>query len=212
MDFFMFGRNGYFTHSWNKIERSKMSEKRKLLQLYVLDSQEKAIRKLFKDSEWDFDEVLHMDNQEKTVTSEIRPVIDEKVETTSAEELRIGYPVRISQPEEGEEECPHCFCTPCVTDNRNRQMWWEARQHQARPRNSNARKIMYKKFWSMLQVRGLWNTDRYKTRKGQALQRDPRRTRHVYHRRELMPNCVLKLVRGWLPNLPNTPYMGHMWE
>ena len=31
---------------------------------------------------------------------------------------------------------------------------------------------MYKKFWSMQQVRGLWTTDRYKTRKGQAMQRD----------------------------------------
>ena len=65
----MFGRDGYFTHSWYKSERSKMSGKRKLLQLYVLDSQEKAIRKLFRDSEWDFDEVLHMDNQEETVTT-----------------------------------------------------------------------------------------------------------------------------------------------
>ena len=33
----------------------------------------------------------------------------------------------------------------------------------------------------------------------------------VYVLREIMPECVLKLVRGLYPNLPDTPYLGHKW-
>ena len=25
-----------------------------------------------------------------------------------------------------EEECPCCFCMPCITSQRNRQLWWES--------------------------------------------------------------------------------------
>jgi len=27
-----------------------------------------------------------------------------------------------------------------------------------------------------------------------------------------MPKCVVQLVRTWLPNPQNKPYMEHMWE
>jgi hypothetical protein len=58
----------------------------------------------------------------------------------------------------------------------------------------------------------LWQDPRYVARKRAALHQDPRRRNYVYHRRDLMPKCVLVLVRSWFPNPPNVPYMGHMWE
>ena len=33
----------------------------------------------------------------------------------------------------------------------------------------------------------------------------------VHVLREIMLECVLKLVRGLYPNLPGTPYLGHQW-
>ena len=33
----------------------------------------------------------------------------------------------------------------------------------------------------------------------------------VHMLREIMTECVLKLVRGLYPNLPDTPYLGHKW-
>ncbi len=38
------------------------------------------------------------------------------------------------------QECPWCLCTPCVTDNSNRQMWWDNQMHAPSPVNSKARK------------------------------------------------------------------------
>jgi hypothetical protein len=29
--------------------------------------------------------------------------------------------------------------------------------------------------------------------------------------REIMPDCVLSVVRGLYPNPPSQPYMGHKW-
>lgn len=41
----------------------------------------------------------------------------------------------LPQADEG-QECPHCYCTPCVTDEFYRQLWWpEARP----PHPSNAK-------------------------------------------------------------------------
>ena len=73
----------------------------------------------------------------------------------------------------------------------------------------------------MLQRRGAFHDDRYVTRKQQALQRDPSHNNFVWiadshknynHRRDIMPNCVLHVVRSWYPNPAKVAYMGHMWE
>jgi len=45
-----------------------------------------------------------MDKQEETVTSKIRQVLNKEVKIKSVKKLRIGYPIRIFQIEEGEEE------------------------------------------------------------------------------------------------------------
>ena len=44
------------------------------------------------------------------------------------------------------------------------------------------------------------------------LTRDHRTQRFDWHKRDIMPKCVITLVRHWFPNPGGFPYMGHMWE
>jgi len=58
---------------------------------------------------------------------------------------------------------------------------------------------------------------RYIERKETILAADPHKKQNAWsgpakHKRDIMPDCVLKLVRGWLPNPPAKPYMGHKWS
>ena len=102
-------------------------------------------------------------------------------------------------------ECPHCYCTPCITDVQWRQLWWPS-QKPPHAKNSAGRKKMYKKFWGQMSSIGLWDHPGYIDRKNLALQRDPHHSNYTWvtfvKRREIMPNCVLKFVRGHLPS-PN---------
>jgi hypothetical protein len=112
-----------------------------------------------------------------------------------------------------EEECPHCFCKPCITNDRNRQQWWIGQPRPCSRLNNKARKPCYKKFWTMLFHRRVWKDARYLQRKKAALGLDPNFNMfHWMHRRDIIPNCVLKTVRNWYPNPEGLPYLGHMWE
>jgi hypothetical protein len=55
------------------------------------------------------------------------------------------------------------------------------------------RKEKYKRFWTNLFHRGVWKDPRYSEQKHEALCRDFRRKKYIYHRRDLMPKCVQKL-------------------
>ena len=72
--------------------------------------------------------------------------------------------------------------------------------------------LVYKRFWTMLFHQNVWRDPRYVERKQRALQQDPQRRKLTYHRRDLMPECVVDMVRLWLPNPSEQPYMGHKWE
>lgn len=56
--------------------------------------------------------------------------VDVETQTTEikydyTEENHEDYePFRIQQ-NENFDECPHCFCKPCITDEINKQLWWE---------------------------------------------------------------------------------------
>ena len=91
-------------------------------------------------------------------------------------------------------------------------MWWETENQMPQERNSMLRKSGYKRYWTNLFHRNVWQDPGYLVRKRAALRQDTRRRNYVYHRRDLMPKCVLVLVRSWFPNPPSVPYMGHMWE
>ena len=112
-------------------------------------------------------------------------------------------------------ECPYCLCHPCVTDDRFRQMWWEVNPHPPSTANSSLRKNHYQRFWVMLLHRGAWDKPIYKQRKDDALKN---RQNYAWsgpnrkHPSDIMPKCVLQLVRSWLPNPTGKPYMGHKWS
>jgi hypothetical protein len=146
--------------------------------------------------------------------AESEPVESELVTVTKLYE---EAPRFVIQQQEDAVECPYCLCRPCITNDNNRQMWWETEQQPARAENSGTRKRLYKYFWTMLYHRLVWEDPRYIARKQAALGQDPRQqqlawsgTRFI-HERDLMPECVLKLVRWWLPNPAKVPYMGHKW-
>ena len=104
------------------------------------------------------------------------------------------------------------FATPCVTSERHRQLWWEVEPYPPQRFNNTLRKHAYRKFWSMLASRWIWMLPEYVEKKTQALARDPRRSSLVHHKKEIMPECVVQMVRDWYPNPSGIPYMGHLWQ
>ena len=111
-----------------------------------------------------------------------------------------------------EQECRFCLCRPCITDEQNRQMWWENENQAPSRRNSALKKERYKRFWTMMFHREAWKDPRYQAEKLKALRADPRQRKYEWHRRDIMPKCVLSLVRQWFPNPVGVPYLGHLWE
>ena len=60
-------------------------------------------------------------------------------------------------------------------------------------------------------------SQRYITRKDTILKKDNRRKEYAWcgspsDKRDVMPDCVLKIVRHWYPNPSGKPYMGHKWQ
>ncbi|CAC5379244.1 unnamed protein product [Mytilus coruscus] len=169
-----------------------VNNSRSVLSLEVTQEQREAIYHFFAHNDWEFKDISG--------------------ENASVEENESNEGDFFIAQDENSEECPNCLCRPCITNERNRQLWWENENHPEHQRNAYLRKDKYKRFWTNLLHRGVWKDPRYLLRKREALRRDPRRHKCVYHRRDLMPKCVLELVRQWFPNLPEQQYMGHMWE
>jgi hypothetical protein len=63
--------------------------------------------------------------------------------------------------------------------------------------------IDYKLSWNNISLQ-----NRYIVMKVDAMSRDPRRQRYDWHKRDIMPKCVVSLVRHWFPNPGGFPYMG----
>ena len=99
----------------------------------------------------------------------------------------------------GSDECVFCFCSPCVTSVR--QQWLQHGQDDHK-RNSTIRKNLYRNFWSMLNTCGAWQHPLYVCKKVIAICWDHVDETVVHVLREIMPECVLKLVRGLYSNLP----------
>lgn len=91
-------------------------------------------------------------------------------------------------------------------------MWWPSEPALPERRNTSFRKEKYKFFWTMLFHRGVFLDERYRERKLNVLQLDPRFTNVASHRRDILPECVVNLVRVWFPNPKNIPYMRHRWQ
>jgi hypothetical protein len=148
---------------------------------------------------------------------ELADPICEQCLTGSQDESHVQPEQFVIESREGEIECEYCFCCPCVTSEDNRQFWWEVENSNPQGENSQRRKHHYKRFWVMLLHRNIWNDPRYLERKAQALGlngnvQDCAWSGPSRHRRDIMPACVLKLVRSWLPNPVSRPYLGHQWQ
>ena len=105
---------------------------------------------------------------------------------------------------QSESVCPFCLSSPCVTTNPQS---WLGDGRPPQPGNNKIRKSLYKKYWVMLDRRGLWRNDIYLIRKERCMN-----DAHVeLTAREIMPECVLEQVRGLYPNPKEIPYMGHFW-
>lgn len=194
----------------------------------VTEEQKETIRSLFNHYNWDLEEVNPAElnraqqissprqneevmesannNQDEVPVGEAN---DEEVDTEPGQPYMNDF--RLEHDQE-REECQICLCKPCISDEHHRQLWWETEDHEPNEDNHDYRRLIYKRFWTMLLHYGVWEDPRYQERKVAALSTDPRRKEYVYHKRDIMPKCVIVLVRRWFPNPASLPYMGHMWE
>ena len=104
------------------------------------------------------------------------------------------------------DKCVFCFLSPCITLH-NAEAIVGAGQA-ASDRNPPIRKQLYRRFWHIIDNVGGWNTPQYLRKKAET----GGQTNIVQHRREIMPECVLKIVRQKFPNPAGKDYMGHHWE
>lgn len=101
--------------------------------------------------------------------------------------------------------CPHCFLPTCVTEV-NKEAVWLGDGREACLENAGTRRNIYFRYWNCLSNLDAWDHPLYIAKKTAGAEGS------VYHKREIMPNCVLKKVRGLYPNPTDCPYMGHKWE
>ena len=212
-----------------KLQRGVMAEKRKVT-LNITEEQFWAVYYFFNHSDWDFDAIITSewgrDSRECNVLNAERESADcvpvQNTSDDSVKDSHSGHNDHSSrdsnsngdqnsdnndQVSEHLDRCPHCFLSPCVTSYRQSWLGQGAHPHQ---RNSGLRKKRYKKFWKLMSDFGAWYLTEYQNKKRRVLGRDEDSS-IVWTDREIMPDCVLDLVRGLYPNLPDQPYMGHKW-
>lgn len=111
------------------------------------------------------------------------------------------------------EACQHCFLQPCAT---HYPQSWLVKKRVPHNGNCKTRLRMYKKFWSVMSHRDAWKHPFYVTKKQVHLSASfPdivwERGAGPHSEREIMPHCVLELVRDLCPNPPGQDYTGHKW-
>ena len=159
----------------------------------IKSEQIEAIEKLFQENNW---------NLELSISNE--GINSYECETDVAKSEYVILPI------EKETRCPHCFCQPCITNDQNRQQWWGQGPHEPQIQNSGKRKNCYRRFWTMMAHRRVWDIEEYQQKRQNDLLLH--RDECVIVFREIMPDCVLEIVRKWYPNPVHVPYMGHKWN
>jgi hypothetical protein len=166
------------------------------LTLKVTRLQRDTIHQLFNHSGWEFNEVTN----------------DSALNNSTQDSDEDDVPPFVIQQNDEAVECVYCWCKPCITSECYRQLWWETENTAADGNNHSLRKPIYYRFWTMLFHRQVWKDPRYVAKKATAIRQKRQKRKLVWHRRDIMPDCVVKLVRRWYPNPINLPYMGHLWE
>ena len=187
--------------------------------LNVSEEQMDTINHLFNHYGWNYDEISRAySNGSASSSAENSKDRNDVACQTAPQNLPLddnddnGYQEYNIPQSPDEEECRFCLCRPCITYEQNRQFWWEDNTEAPCRRNSALRKEKYKRFWTMMFHRDAWKVPRYQAEKLRALRADPRHRKYEWHRRDIMPKCVLSHVRQWFPNPAGVPYMGHLWE
>ena len=187
-------------------------ENKFVLSLLVTEEVKLAIEAFFNHNDWDFIQIEQ--KNELLSAGEIQST--EGAAGSSHENTLNTLDVSdLSEDDSSESSdkrddslCQSCLCSPCVTTH---EQAWLGRGARPDPKNTKSRKIRYKKFWTMLDSRGVWRKTKYLRRKKQLLQNDGLNESVVRIQREVMPDCVLDLVRYRYPNPSDQPYLGHCW-
>jgi len=214
----------------NSVVILKMAENKIKWTVILTEEQKWAVEAFFNHSDWDIEVVseepypLPAAAENENAQSDVRCGIttNEASSGTDIQTNTVMMAPRPSQPRPtmavcedvtDPEACPYCFLNPCCTTFRQ---GWLGHGQAAHARNHSTRKEKYRKFWSLLGALGAWVQPLYLAKKARVLHNEVSREELVWAGgitvREIMPECVLKLVRGLYPNLPGVPYMGHKWS
>ena len=118
-----------------------MSDREKL-SILVTEEQKDTIYSLFGHYGWELHETEDSNLQGREESStQTECTSDSGEENVQSEEIAFVIPQNQER-----NECPFCFCKPCITDESNRQMWWETENQPQHRRNNSLRKEKYKYF------------------------------------------------------------------
>ena len=188
------------------------SEQKSVLKINVTNEQRDVIRALFGHYDWKLEELNDGNNTEynsvennnqNTSNATEREGNNDTVSGSVDNDIQSGAVGQIP-----DNVCVHCFCDPCVTINPQA---WLGNGQNPHPRNSEIRKRIYKKFWKLMNDRNAFSCPHYIQKKSRMLARVQVDEYVVTVAREIMPDCVLSVVRGLYPNPSPQPYMGHKW-
>ena len=173
--------------------------------LLLSANQIEAVKQLFEKNDWD----LKISDSSLDITAVNNDICTDKSKRKDMK--RLGE-IFNQETNEDEDKCVFCLCSPCVTDERNRQSWWPAEISEPSLQNSRQRKNCYQRFWGMLANFGVWQCEQYLEKKRTSLSNIRTNPDYIILKREIMPECVLKFVRNLFPNPKGYPYMGHKWR
>ena len=140
----------------------------------------------------------------KVAMSTCKPDADTRTNDNQELPPTYDHPIELEE----DDVCPHCFMTVCVAQANNGAPWLGEGQLPSE-HNPPIRKQLYRRFWKIVSNNGGWNIAPYVAKKQRL---GGNRPDIVYHEREIMPDCILDLVRSLYPNPKGQPYMGHQWE
>ena len=122
----------------------------KEITLQLSDDQLDNLRGVLNHFGWDLDSVIVNENNSSVDAETQTDTCTPGVTNDEASESNEDYePFRIQQ-DQNIDECPHCFCRPCITNEVNKQQWWEDEPHPGHVRNKSLRKETFKRFWTMM--------------------------------------------------------------
>ena len=129
-------------------------EEKSTLSLKVTEEQKLLIYAMWNHNNWEVELVEVPEPRTENVCLHCNANISMAADTEQAGDS--NFTDFYIPPNEGETECEHCLCKPCVTSESFRQLWWETENHPANDDNSHYRKNHYRRFWVMLLNRGVW--------------------------------------------------------